>query len=149
MNPAAEIPAAVAVLAALLVLAGAVLTLIGTLGLLRLRSFYARVHAPTMGTTLGAGCMLIASILLFSALESRPVLHEIAIGVFMTLTTPVTLMLLLRAAMQRGGIGSRAGESGEAPPQGPGATQAQRLRGFRPCPKGAPERVGPRRKAQP
>ncbi|MFO1331827.1 MAG: monovalent cation/H(+) antiporter subunit G [Rubrivivax sp.] len=114
MNPAAEIPPPVAVLAALLVLAGAVLTLIGTLGLLRLRSFYARVHAPTMGTTLGAGCMLIASILLFSALESRPVLHEIAIGVFMTLTTPVTLMLLLRAAMQRGGIGSRAGES--APP---------------------------------
>lgn len=101
MTAAAEIPLAVAVLTALLVLAGATLTLIGALGLLRLNTFYERVHAPTMGTTLGTGCVLIASIVLFSVLESRPVLHEVAIGVLMTLTTPVTFMLLLRAAMQR------------------------------------------------
>jgi len=39
--------------------------------------------------------------LYFSALESRPVLHEILIGVFMTLSTPVTYMLLVRAALHR------------------------------------------------
>lgn len=109
MTPAAELPPAVAVLTALFVLAGAALTLIGALGLLRLETFYARVHAPTMGTTLGTGCVLIASIVLFSALESRPVLHEIAIGVFMTLTTPVTFMLLLRAAMLRDRAGAASG----------------------------------------
>ena len=61
-------------------LLGAALALIGSLGLLRLPTFYERVHAPTMGTTLGTGFILIASMLLFSALESRPVLHEILIA---------------------------------------------------------------------
>ena len=45
--------------------------------------------------------LLIASMLLFSTLESRPVLHEIVIAVFMAVTTPVTFMLLVRAALHR------------------------------------------------
>ena len=87
--------------AALLVLAGALLACAGSLGLVRMRTFYERVHPPTMGTTLGTGLILIGSILYFSALDSRPVLHEILIGVFMTLSTPVTYMLLVRAALHR------------------------------------------------
>ena len=86
---------------AFLVLAGAALSFVGALGLLRLKTFYERVHPPTMGTTLGTGLVLIGSMLWFSALESRPVLHEVLIGVFMTLTTPVTYMLLVRAALHR------------------------------------------------
>lgn len=86
---------------AFLVLAGAALSFTGALGLLRLKTFYERVHPPTMGTTLGTGLVLIGSMLWFSALESRPVLHEVLIGVFMTLTTPVTYMLLVRAALHR------------------------------------------------
>ena len=70
MTHAAELPPAIAVLTALLVLVGAALTLVGAFGLLRLKTFYERVHAPTLGTTLGTGCVLIASIVLFSALES-------------------------------------------------------------------------------
>jgi len=101
VSHAADVPALTAAVTALLVLLGAALTLIGSLGLLRLKSFYERVHAPTMGTTLGTGLILIASMVLFSALESRPVLHEILIGVFMTVTTPVTFMLLVRAALHR------------------------------------------------
>lgn len=101
MNHAAELPAFIALVTALLVLLGATLALTGSIGLLRLKSFYDRVHAPTMGSTLGAGLILIASMVLFSALELRPVLHEILIGVFMTVTTPVTYMLLVRAALHR------------------------------------------------
>ena len=101
MNHAASLSPFVAVVTALLVVLGATLALVGSIGLLRLKSFYDRVHAPTMGTTLGMLLVLLASVLLFSALESRPVLHEIAIGVFMTITTPVTFMLLLRAALHR------------------------------------------------
>ena len=101
MNPAADISALTAIVTGLLVLGGAVLALIGSIGLLRLKTFYERVHAPTMGTTLGTGLVLIASMVLFSAIESRPVLHEILIGVFMTLNTPVTFMLLVRAARHR------------------------------------------------
>jgi multicomponent K+:H+ antiporter subunit G len=95
------VPAWAALLTSVLVLAGAGLTLIGALGLLRLKTFYERVHAPTLGTTLGAGSVLIGSMIYFSALQSRPVLHEILIAVFITVTTPVTLMLLVRAAVHR------------------------------------------------
>ena len=101
MTTAATVPAWAALLTAFLVLLGAGLTLIGTLGLLRLKNFYERVHAPTLGTTFGAGSILIASMLYFSVSEARPVLHEVLIAVFVTLTTPVTLVLLVRAALYR------------------------------------------------
>ena len=86
---------------AALVLTGAGLTLTGSLGLLRLGNFYDRIHAPTLGTTLGIGCVLLASMLFFSVLQTRPVLHELLIAGFMIVTTPVTLMLLARAALYR------------------------------------------------
>jgi multicomponent K+:H+ antiporter subunit G len=115
MSHAAQLPDLAALVVAVLVLAGAALALLGSIGLLRLRTFYERVHAPTMGTTLGTGLVLIASMVLFSALESRPVWHEVLIGAFMVVTTPVTFMLLLRAALHRGGGGApRADERGKA-----------------------------------
>lgn len=111
MSHAADLPAITALVTAVLVLVGAVLALIGSIGLLRLKNFYDRVHAPTLGTTLGTGLVLIASMVLFSVLGSRPVLQEIMIGVFMTLTTPVTLMLLVRAALHRDRAAAGAGRS--------------------------------------
>jgi multicomponent K+:H+ antiporter subunit G len=101
MIDAMELPDWAATTTALLVLVGAGLTLTGSLGLLRLQRFYERVHAPTLGATLGTGSILIASMICFTVLQTRPVLHEILIAVFMTITTPVTLMLLVRAALFR------------------------------------------------
>lgn len=97
----AALPDWAAWLTAALLLAGAGLCFIGALGLLRLRKFYDRVHAPTLGTTLGTTFILAASILCFTVLESRFVIHEILIAVFITVTTPVTLVLLVRAALFR------------------------------------------------
>lgn len=101
MTVPADLPAWVAILTAVLVLLGAGLTLIGTLGLLRLDNFYARVHPPTLGTTLGVGSVLLASMLYFTVLQSRPVVHEVLIAIFVTITTPVGLMLLVSAALRR------------------------------------------------
>lgn len=101
MNPAVELPPWAALVTAALLFLGAAITLIGSLGLLRLESFYDRIHAPTLGTTLGAGFIVLASMIYFSVLQTRPVLHEILIMVFITVTTPVTLMILVRAAMLR------------------------------------------------
>jgi multicomponent K+:H+ antiporter subunit G len=98
---APELPAWAALLTALCVLGGAGLTLIGCLGLLRLDNFYRRVHAPTLGTTLGAGGIRIGSMICFSVLETRPVLHEILIALFVTVTTPVTLIVLIGATLNR------------------------------------------------
>jgi len=101
MNEIAELPAWAALVTAILVFVGATVTLIGSFGLLRLKSFYERLHAPTLGTTLGTGCIALASMTCFSVLQTRPVLHEILIVVLVTVTTPVTLMILVRAALFR------------------------------------------------
>lgn len=101
MMQAPGLPVWAAILVALLVVAGAGITLIGSLGLLRLRTFYERVHSPTLGTTLGTLLIILGSMLCFSVLETRALVHEILIAVFVTLTTPVTLMLLARAALYR------------------------------------------------
>ncbi|WP_207536675.1 monovalent cation/H(+) antiporter subunit G [Sabulicella rubraurantiaca] len=96
-----DLPLWAALPVSVLLLLGAGLTLSGCIGLLRLKSFYARVHAPTLGTTMGMFCTLLASILYFAVTRSRPVLLEILIAVFISVTTPVTLMLLARAALYR------------------------------------------------
>jgi multicomponent K+:H+ antiporter subunit G len=101
MIEGAEIPALWAILTAMFLIAGAALALIGSLGLLRLQNFYQRVHAPTLGTTLATGCIAAASMIYYSALGGRPVLHELRIAIFVTATTPISLMILVRAAVFR------------------------------------------------
>ena len=101
MSHAGSLPHLLAAVIGLLIVLGAALAFIGSIGLLRLGTFYERVHPPTMGTTLGAGCILIASMMLFSALESRLVIHEVLIAIFIVVTTPVTYLLLVRAAIHR------------------------------------------------
>jgi multicomponent K+:H+ antiporter subunit G len=97
-----DLPAWAAIPAALLLVVGGLSALIGSIGLLRLRDFYARMHPPTMGMTLGTGCVLLASMLVSSALSHRFVFHELLVTVFMVMSAPVTTMLLMRAAMVRG-----------------------------------------------
>jgi multicomponent K+:H+ antiporter subunit G len=111
MSHAGELPGWAALLTAALVLAGAALALAGAIGTLRFRTFFERVHAPTLGTSWGTGAIVLASIVCFSALGSRPVVHEILIGIFITVTTPVTLMLLARATLYR----DRAEGNGNVP----------------------------------
>lgn len=111
MSHAHDLPSWAAVLTALLVLIGAGLTLVGAIGTLRFGSFYERVHAPTLGTSWGTGAIALASIVFFSAVGTRAVVHEVLIAIFITVTTPVTLMLLARAALYR----DRTEESGDVP----------------------------------
>lgn len=101
MIQAPDLPLWAAIVVAFLVLAGAAFTLIGAIGLVRLSFFYDRVHAPTLGVTLGAALILLGSIVCFSVLQTRPVIHEVLITVFAIVTTPVTFILLVRAALYR------------------------------------------------
>jgi multicomponent K+:H+ antiporter subunit G len=101
MNTLPDVPTLATMLAAVLLVMGAAITLIGAIGLLRLQTFYERVHAPTLGTTLGTACIALASMIHFSVLETRPVLHELLIVMFILVTTPVTLIILVRAAQLR------------------------------------------------
>ncbi len=101
MSGAADLPMWTAIAVSALMLSGALLVLAGAMGLARLANFYQRVHAPTLATTLGMFLILAGSILFFSVLRGRPMLHEVLIAVFLTLTTPISLMLVVRAALYR------------------------------------------------
>lgn len=101
MNTLQGLPLWVAWLVALLVFGGALLTCIGSAGLLRMNNFYRRVHTPTLGTTLGLYLVLLGVILFFSLQEDRIVLTPLLIGASIAATTPITLMLLVRAALAR------------------------------------------------
>jgi multicomponent K+:H+ antiporter subunit G len=102
-----ELSAWAAVPAAFLLIAAGLLSAIGALGFLRLPNFFMRMHPPAMGSTLGAGCVLLASILVSSAVEGRPVVHPLLITLFIVMTAPVTAMLLARAAVYRSARRSR------------------------------------------
>lgn len=101
MNGVEALPVWAALVVAFLLFLGGSIILIGTFGLLRLSDFYQRIHGPAITITLGAGCVLIASMIYFTALQSRPVLHELLISAFVLLTAPVVAMMIMRAAVYR------------------------------------------------
>lgn len=94
--------AATEVLLSVLVLAGAAFTFIGSLGLVRLPDFFMRLHGPTKATTLGVGCLLVASSVYFSVNGEGVSLHEILVTLFLALTAPISAHLLAKAALHRG-----------------------------------------------
>lgn len=83
----------------LLIMTGAGFVLIGSLGLLRLRDFFSRLHAPTKATTLGVGSLLIASAVFFSNQDDGLSLHEILVTLFLFITAPVGAHLMAKAAL--------------------------------------------------
>jgi multicomponent K+:H+ antiporter subunit G len=96
MNTSTEI------LLSALVLVGAVFTFIGSLSLVRFKDFYTRLHGPTKATTLGVGCLLIASSIFFSMTGEGLSLHEILVSLFLFITAPVSAHLLAKAALHLG-----------------------------------------------
>ncbi|MBI0163879.1 cation:proton antiporter [Bartonella sp. M0283] len=82
-------------------LLGSGLTLIGAIGLNRAKSFYERLHMPTLGTSWGVSGIIIASIIYSTVSGHKLFSHSILLAIFIIVTTPVTLMLLSRAVMQR------------------------------------------------
>ena len=85
----------------LLVLAGAAIAFLGSLGLLRLKSYFERVHAPAIIATLGMWCIMHACIFYFSLLGHDMALHPLLIALFIAITVPVTTIFLMRAALFR------------------------------------------------
>jgi multicomponent K+:H+ antiporter subunit G len=102
MNGAELLPWWAAIPVATLLVLGGLIALIGAIGLLRLQDFYQRIHGPAITITLGAGCILVASMIYFTITQSRPVIHEVLISLFVLMTAPVVAMLIMRAAVRRG-----------------------------------------------
>ena len=96
----ATFPVWLDVLLTALVAVGAFFALVGSWGLARLGDFLKRLHGPTKATTLGVGCVLIASTLYFAASGIGTSLHEFLITLFLFLTAPVSAHLLIKAALR-------------------------------------------------
>ncbi|WP_303785894.1 monovalent cation/H(+) antiporter subunit G [Azovibrio restrictus] len=101
MNNWDNLPLWASLPATLLLILGGCIALTGCLGLMRLPHFYQRIHGPAITITLGTACILMASMILFSALETRPVVHELLITLFVLMTAPMVSMLIMRAAVHR------------------------------------------------
>ena len=86
---------------AVLVVAGGLLSLTGAVGLVRLKDFFQRIHPTALALTLGAWCVSLASVLFFSMLGGAPALRAIAVVVLLSITVPVTTLLLARAGLFR------------------------------------------------
>ena len=93
-------PIVEAFVALLLVLSG-IFVLISAIGFLRLPDFFLRMHPPALAYTFGSWCVTLAGIIYFSALEARLVLHPWLIIIVLSVTVPVTTLLLARVALFR------------------------------------------------
>ena len=84
------------------VLAGAIFTLIGSIGLARLPDFFMRLHGPAKATTLGVGGIIIGSVIFFSSRSEGLSLHELLIALFLFITAPVSAHIVAKAALHLG-----------------------------------------------
>lgn len=100
MTDIAGVPWPELVVGVLLLFSG-VVVLVSALGLVRLRDFFTRMHAPALASTLAAWVVTLASILHFSTRGGGLALHLWLIIIVLSITAPVTTLVLARAALFR------------------------------------------------
>ena len=83
---------------ALLLVVGGIFALVGSIGLLRFRDFYMRLHAPTKASTLGVGGVLLASMLWHWGQDAWAG-RELLITLFLFVNAPVSANLMAQAAL--------------------------------------------------
>ena len=85
-------------LAAALILAGSLFSLLAAVGVVRLPDLLTRMHAASKAGVVGAGLILLAIAVVSG--DSAIVLRAILGILFLALTTPVSAHLLARAALK-------------------------------------------------
>ena len=99
----------------ILLLFGCFFILVGALGLVKLSTFFKRLHAPTKASTLGVGCVLVASGLWF-AWQGKPSWHELLITLFLFITAPMSANMIAKVHLHRARTGDRPDHDGIAGP---------------------------------
>ncbi|THJ32995.1 Na+/H+ antiporter subunit G [Lampropedia aestuarii] len=89
------------ILVAFFAICGGLISLLGASGVLRLQTFFARIHAPALITTGGVWCLMLATIIYFSFQTGKPAINILLLGLFIAITSPVTTIFLMRAALFR------------------------------------------------
>ncbi|MBW4839966.1 MAG: Na+/H+ antiporter subunit G [Paenibacillaceae bacterium] len=86
------------VVGAILILLGAVFSLISAIGIIRLPDVYTRSHAASKSSTLGVLCALVGTLLYFLISEGYFSIRLILGIFFVFLTAPVAAHVICRAA---------------------------------------------------
>ena len=87
-------------LAVLLVISG-ISALLAAWDVLRLKDFFQRMHPPALGYTAASWSAALASAIYFSIVQEGLSLRSWIIVVVLSITVPITTVLLARAAMFR------------------------------------------------
>ena len=95
LSPWIIIPASV-----LIVISG-LLVLTASIGMVRVNNFLPRTHIQAIIYSTALWSLLLASLLLTFNLQDRTFLHEILIGLFIFITSPVSTVLLVRSFVLR------------------------------------------------
>ena len=83
----------------ILLLFGCFFILVGALGLVKLSTFFKRLHAPTKASTLCVGCVLVCSVCYHIFLGQDPQPRELLITVFLFITAPISAHMMAKAAL--------------------------------------------------
>ena len=83
----------------ILLILGGLFVLVGSIGLLRLKDIYVRLHAPTKATTLGLGGILLGSMVYMFFHNGYLGINELLITLFLVITAPVTAHILAKVAL--------------------------------------------------
>jgi multicomponent K+:H+ antiporter subunit G len=97
----ATLPLWAEMLIAVLLIASGLCSLIAALGVLWLPTFIQRMHPPALASSFGTWCIALASIVSLSLQNMQLELHAWLIIILLSITAPVTTVLLARAALFR------------------------------------------------
>lgn len=89
----------IAIVLVLLLAVGSFFILIGSYGLAKLKDFFKRLHGPTKASTLGVGCILLASVGYHALLGQDPQPRELLVTAFLFITAPISAHLMAKAAL--------------------------------------------------
>ena len=89
------------ILVGALLVGSGIVVLAAALGLWRLPDFFLRMHAPALASTLAAWIVTFASIVHFSVRGAGLSLHVWLIIIVLSITAPVTTIVLARAGLFR------------------------------------------------
>ena len=89
----------VAIALVLLLATGCFFILVGSFSLVKLSEFFKRLHGPTKASTLGVGCVLLASVGYhwFNGTDPQP--RELLVTAFLFITAPISAHLMAKAAL--------------------------------------------------
>lgn len=83
----------------LFLVVGSFFAFLGAFSLIKLGSFLRRLHGPTKASTMGVGCILLASIIFHTFYGTGLHPRELLIMVFLFLTAPVSAHMMSRATL--------------------------------------------------